>query len=179
MSKTRRIILISLFAAISVALDIFKEMIPFLNMPSGGSINISLIPLVAASFILGIRDGIFTSLIAFMISTMFGLNNIYISIPQYFFDYILPTLILGLSSIFYKNKKILEMEFGILFVMSIRTFSLVISGMYFWFEESVVAGSFEALVGSLAYNVPYSFITLIVLVIIVPLLVKSVSKYLL
>ena len=38
---------------------------------------------------------------------------------------------------------------------------------------------FGALVGSLAYNVPYSFVTLILLVIIVPLLVKSVSKYLL
>lgn len=179
MSKTRRIILISLFAAISVALDIFKEMIPFLNMPSGGSINISLIPLVASSFILGVRGGIFTSLISFIISTIFGLNSIYISFSQYFFDYILPTLILGFSSIFYKNKEIKEMEFGILFVMFVRTLSLVLSGMYFWFEESVAAGSFEAFVGSLVYNVPYSFITLVVLLIVVPLLCKSVDKYLL
>lgn len=179
MSKTRRIIIISLFASISVALDIFKEMIPFLNMPSGGSINISLIPLVASSFILGINGGVLTSLIAFLISTMFGLNDIYISLAQYFFDYILPTLILGFSSIFYKNKKIKEMEFGILFVMLVRTFSLVISGMYFWFEESVAAGSLAALVGSLAYNVPYSFITMLVLLIVTPLLVRSIDKYLL
>lgn len=179
MSKTRRIIIISLFASISVALDIFKEMIPFLNMPSGGSINISLIPLVLASFILDIKGGVLTSLIAFLISTMFGLNDIYISLAQYFFDYILPTLILGFSSIFYKNKKIIEIEFGVAFVMLVRTLSLVISGMFFWFEESVVAGSFGALIGSLAYNVPYCFITLIVLLIITPLLVKSVDKYLL
>lgn len=179
MTKTRKIIIISLFAAISVALDIFKEFIPFLNMSSGGSINISLIPLVAIPFILGIKEGLITSLIAFMISCMFGLNSFFISFFQYLLDYIFPTLILGFSSLFYKKKNIFEMELGIIFTMLIRTFSLIISGAIFWIEDSTVSGSLAAFISSSIYNIPYSFLTLIMLLIVVPLLVKSINKYLL
>ena len=168
-----------MFASISVALDIFKKMIPFLNLPNGGSINISLIPLVISSFILGKKSGVLTALIAFSVSTVFGLNSIYISLPQYFFDYILPTLILGFASIFYKNKKVYEIIFGIIFVMAIRTTSLIISGMYFWFESTVAAGSLEAFIFSFTYNFPYNFLTTLMLLICTPLLVKSIDKYLL
>lgn len=178
MTKTRRIVIISIFSCLSVVLDIVKAFIPFLNMPSGGSINISLIPIVLICFILGTKDGIACAVISFLISTIFGLNSIYISPVQYLFDYIIPSVCLGLAALFYKNKNILEMEFGIIFVMLIRTISIIISGTYFWFESTTVAGSSVALIGSIVYNLPYCLLTTIMLLLVIPLLKKVLDKYL-
>ena len=45
-NKTKELVLIALFIALAIVLDYIKEFLPFLNMPSGGSINIALIPVV-------------------------------------------------------------------------------------------------------------------------------------
>lgn len=178
MTKTRRIVIISIFSCLSVVLDLIKELIPFINMPSGGSINISLIPIVLICFVLGTKDGIACAVVSFLISTIFGLNNIYISPLQYLLDYIIPSICLGLAAVFYKNRKNLEMIFGISVVMIIRTISIIISGAYYWFESTSVAGSKEAVIGSLVYNLPYSLLTTLMLLLVIPLLKKVLDKYL-
>ena len=178
MKKTRKIVIISLLCSISVALDIVKKFIPFLNLPSGGSINISLIPIMVASFTLGLKEGMVCSFLSYLISFAFGLNNIFLSVPQYTLDYLVPVMCVGGCSIFYKNKKIIEMELGIFVSMFLRTTSIVISGAYYWLSSTTIAGSLEAYVGSIAYNVPYAIITMIVLMISVPIIVKVANKYL-
>ena len=70
------------------------------------------------------------------------------------------------------------MELGIIFSMILRTLSIIISGSIFWLESTAVAGSKEAVIGSIIYNVPYALVTLIVLMITVPLTTKLVNKYL-
>ena len=178
MKKTRKIVIISLLCSISVVLDIIKEFIPFLNLPSGGSINISLIPIMVASFALGVKEGILCSFISYLISFALGLNNIFLSIPQYSLDYLLPVVCVGGCSIFYKNKNIKEMELGIFVSMFLRTTSIVISGAYYWLSSTTIAGSLESYIGSIAYNAPYAVITMIVLMISVPIIVKVANKYL-
>lgn len=178
MNKTRRIVIISIFCCLSVVLDIIKEFIPFLNLPSGGSINISLIPIFVCGFCFGIKEGLACSFLSFLLSSLLGLNSYIISIPQYILDYIVPFICVGLGSAFYKNKKLWQMEIGILLAMFLRTLSIIISGAYYWIESTMLAGSKEAIIFSITYNVPYALLTTILLMITVPLINKMLRKYL-
>ena len=90
----------------------------------------------------------------------------------------MPSASIGLCSIFYKKKKIYEVEIGIIFSMMIRTFLLVVSGAIFW-PSDVAANSKEAWIASLSYNVPYCFMTMIILLIIIPIIIRSIRKYML
>ncbi len=178
MNNNKKIVFISIYCALALVLDYIKSFIPFLNMPSGGSINISLIPIVVCSFHLGVGDGVICGLLWWLVSSILGLNPYFISVFQYFFDYIIPSGIIGISSIFYSNKKIIEIELGIIFMMFIRTFCIVLSGALFWSGSSSTT-SFEAWNISIIYNLPYSFITTIVLLIVVPTIIHSLKKYML
>ena len=178
MNKTRRIVIISIFCCLSVVLDIIKEFIPFLNLPSGGSINISLIPVFVCGFMFGVKDGFICSFLSFLLSSIFGLNSYIVSVPQYILDYIIPFACVGLASIFYKDKKFWQMEVGISLAMLFRTLSIIISGAYFWIESTMLAGSKEAIIFSIAYNAPYALMTTILLMITVPLINKMIRKYL-
>ena len=66
MNKTKRIVIISVLCSLSVVLDIIKEFIPFINLPSGGSINISLIPIMVCSFTIGLKEGMICSILSFL-----------------------------------------------------------------------------------------------------------------
>lgn len=178
MKKNQKLVFISIYCALALVLDYIKTFIPFLNMPSGGSINIALIPIVICSFHLGYLDAIVCGLLWWLVSSLLGLNPYYISIAQYIADYIFPSGIIGVSSIFYKNKNIFEIEIGIIFMMIIRTLCLLISGAIFW-PNGVASNSIQAWSASFVYNFPYSFATLIMLLIIVPIIINRLKKHML
>jgi len=177
-NKTKKLILVAIYIALACALDIIKEFIPFLNMPSGGSINIALIPIALASFHLGVKDGCITGLLWFIVSSIIGLNKYFISFGQIIFDYIIPSIIVGASSFIYKKKNIIEIEIGLFITMLIRTFALCFSGAYFWFDGEGGALSIASWIYTISYNVPYSIATLIMLMIVTPILLKALKKYL-
>lgn len=178
MKKNQRLVFISIYCALALVLDYIKAFIPFLNMPSGGSINIALIPIVICSFHLGTSSGMLCGLLWWLVSSLLGLNPYYISISQYTIDYIVPSIVVGISSLFYKNKNLFEIEFGIALMMIIRTFCLVLSGAIFW-PEGIASGSIQAWMMSLAYNLPYSIATLIMLLVLVPIVLRSIKKIML
>ena len=180
MNKTvKRMSFIAMYIAIAVILDYLKtSFLPFLNMPFGGSINIALIPVVVASFHLGIADGLITGFLWWLITTLLGLNPWIVNAGQYLLDYIIPSCVVGLASIFYKKRTLLEIELGVLLVMVLRTLSVVVSGAYFWVEDTVVAGSWPAWVASFAYNGTYNIMSCVMLLIIIPIIVRSIRKYL-
>ena len=166
----------AIYVAMAIALDYIKEFIPFLNMPSGGSINIALIPIVMGSFHLGTFDGIAIGLLWWLVSSIMGLNPYYVSLLQYICDYIIPSGIVGLSAVFYGEKKSkLEIVAGIVLAMSIRTFFIVLSGAIFW-ADGVAQGSNAAWLASLIYNGPYSLATLLMLLLITPALIRKLHK---
>ena len=178
MKKTTRLVFISIYVGLALVLDYIKSFIPFLNMPWGGSINIALIPIVISSFHLGILDSMIVSILWWLISSIEGLNPYYINIMQYILDYILPSIIVSLSAIFYSKKHLSSIYLGILFTMIIRTCILIISGTYYWPGE-LASGSIQAFVASIAYNLPYNFFTMIMLQIITPIVIRSLKKYML
>lgn len=175
MNKNRKLVFISIYCALALVLDYVKAFIPFLNMPAGGSINIALIPIVVCSFHLGTLEGVVSGLLWWLLSSILGLNPYFISIGQYIVDYIIPSGIVGICSCFYSKKNIFEIEFGIILMMIIRTLSVVVSGAIFW-PEGVASNSVEAWSASLVYNLPYSIGTLIMLLIVIPIVLKSIKK---
>ncbi|MDO4941035.1 MAG: energy-coupled thiamine transporter ThiT [Erysipelotrichaceae bacterium] len=175
MNKTKRLVSISIYVALALVLDYIKAFIPFLNMPSGGSINIALIPIVVCSFHLGVKDGIIAGFLWWLTSSVLGLNNWIINVYQYIVDYIIPSVLPGCCSFLYKNKKLIEMELGIFICMSIRCLALIVSGAIFWPGEAA-SNSIAAWVSSTVYNFPYSVITMIMLMVVSPLISKSFRK---
>lgn len=176
-NKTKELVLIALFIALAIVLDYIKEFLPFLNMPSGGSINIALIPVVVGSFVLGYKKGILIGIMWWLLTFVLGMNRWFLSIPQYLLDYIIPSSIVGISSIFFKKKKTAEIVLGIVVAMLIRTISIIISGAIYW-PGDAASGSVAAWAGSLSYNLPYCLATMVMLIIIVPIILKSIKKYL-
>lgn len=175
--NTKTIVLLAMYVALSIALDYFKEMLPFLNMPQGGSVNIALIPVVVAGFHLGASNGLLCGALWWLITTLMGMNEWFVSVPQYVLDYILPSIVIGGASLFYRKKNIYEVEAGIIIAMVVRTFSIVLSGAYYW-PDGVAAGSSAAWIGSMAYNLPYSIATMVMLMMVVPALLKSMRNLL-
>ena len=178
MNKNRKLVLISIYCAIALVLDYIKTFIPFLNMPSGGSINIALIPIVICSFHLGITSSIICGFLWWFVSSILGLNPYYVSLFQYIIDYVLPSTIVGIVSMFYIKRNIFEIEAGIILMMIVRTFLLILSGAIFW-PQGIASGSRQAWIASTLYNLPYSFATLIMLMIVVPIAIHSLKKYML
>ena len=174
MNRTHRMVMISVYVAMALALDYVKSFIPFLNMSSGGSINIALIPIAVCSFHLGCFNGVVAGMLWWLVSSIMGLNPYFLNIVQYAADYIIPSGIVGLSSLFYRKKKIVEAEAGILLMMLIRTFFLVLSGAIFWSDEI----SWASWSYSLTYNLPYSLATCVMLMAVVPLVLRSFKNYL-
>lgn len=167
----------AIYVALALALDYFKEMLPFLNMPQGGSINIALIPIVLSSFHLGPVKGVAVAGLWWLISSLMGLNDSILNVVQYLLDYIVPSFIIGLAGIFYKKHTLLEIEIGIFLTMLIRTLSILISGVYFW-PDGVAAGSWAAWVASFGYNLPYSIATCVMLMIVIPLIMTRLKSQL-
>ncbi len=172
--ETKDIILIALYAALAIVVDYFKELLTFLDLPMGGSINIALIPVVVGAFHLGPKKGVLIGFLWWLVSSLFGLNPYFINVVQYLLDYIVPSVIIGASSIFYKKRSLLEAEAGILLTMAIRTLSIVISGVYFW-PDGVAAGSWAAWMASLSYNLPYCIATGVMLMAVVPIVISRIK----
>lgn len=178
MKKNQRLVFISIYCALTLVLDYVKSFIPFLNMPSGGSINIALIPVALSSFHLGISGGMLVGFMWWLVSSILGLNPYYINVFQYFVDYILPSIVVGLCSMFYSKKNNFEIELGIIVTMLIRTFILTLSGAIFW-PNGVASNSLLAWSASIIYNVPYCFASMIMLLITIPIIINSLKKYML
>ncbi len=166
---------IALYVAMAIALDFVNKLIPFNEMPTGGSfVNLALIPLVIGSWHLGIKKGFLMGILWWLISSFFGLNPYYLNIVQYSLDYIIPALAVGLVGIYNFKKNLFFMEFGIFLMSLVRFFSTLLSGAYFWLDNTA-SGSFLAWLNSLKYNFPYNFSCMIFLMIICPLVFKRID----
>ena len=91
--KTRKIVFVGLYIALAVVLQYVSGLIPFLQMPNGGNIDLGVIPVLMASYQFGYKTGIFTGLLCWLINLVLGISGSwFVSIPQYLLDYILPIL---------------------------------------------------------------------------------------
>lgn len=178
---TRNLAFAAFYAALAVALNYLNTVAPIIQMPNGGSLEITVIAIFLTSYHLGWKWGMGVAMISWLIGLMFGLNNYMVSFPQVFLDYIAPVLFIGLASVTPRihigTFNLSNVYTGVFVGMFLKYASHVLAGVYFWFPEGSAAGSSAAWVYSaLTYNLGYNGLTLIVALIIVPILVKRLSK---
>lgn len=166
----------ALYISLAIVLDYIGQFIPILQMPNGGSINIAVIPVLISSYHLGYKKAVGVGLGWWLVGFIYGLNNWYLNPMQYLLDYIFPMSCIGLASLFPKIFKISNIYTGTIMVGIIRFLSTLLSGVYYWPPEDMVAGSKEAWIFSFTYNIGYNLATIIVAVIFVPIVINIIRK---
>lgn len=174
--SVKDLVLMAFYAALALVLDYVSAMIPFLQMPQGGSINLAVVPVFVASYHLGWKKGLVSGLLWWLIGFIMGLNNWYVDPMQYALDYIIPAAICGLAAILPRIGSISNLYSGVVVMMILKFISHVLSGVYYWPPEGAARGSVAAWTYSLGYNLWYNLATLVVALILVPLLVNRLSK---
>lgn len=164
----------ALLVALYVVLEYAGMFIPFLQMPQGGSIELYWIPVFAASYLLGWQYGTAVAILSWAVSFMLGIPMYFVKPLQVMLDYIMPLIVCGLASAYWKGKN--RYIVGVTAAMVLKYISQVLSGVFFWPPEDSVAGSSAAWVYSLSYNSWYNLATLAVCIILVPLLMKRLEK---
>ena len=174
--KIKFMVFIALYAALALVLDYVSALIPFLQMPQGGSINLAVIPVFVASYQLGWKGGAATGLVWWLVGWIMGLNSWYVSPMQYALDYIIPAAICGFASAMPRIGKLSNIYTGVAAMMILKFASHVLSGVYYWPPEGAARGSVPAWTYSLGYNLWYNLATMIVALILVPLLINRLRR---
>lgn len=173
--KVKDLVFMGMYVALALVLEYISQIIPILQMPLGGSINLGVIPIILASYHLGWKNGFSAGFLWWFVGfTLFGFNRWYLNPAQYFLDYLIPDTIIGLAvlmpKLFMKN----NLYTGIVLVSVIRFLANVLSGVFFYFPEGSAPGSVGAWVYSLNYNLWYNLATMVVAIIIAPILIKRI-----
>jgi len=160
--KVRQITYIGMYLALFYILDYITKMIPFLDMPQGGSIGLSVIALLLASYHLGYKQGILVGLLSIFIQYLTG--DVYMpSFMPFFLDYIFAFGIYGIASVF---PNISVFYSGIVITGILRFISHTVSGVYYY------GSSWQA---SVAYNGPYMLATTLVAMVMVPMIYSRIK----
>lgn len=177
--KTRNMVFAAFYLALAIVLNYLNTIVPIIQMPNGGSLELMVIPLFIASYHMGWKRGACISFLAWVVGTMFGLNNYVLSPLQVLFDYIIPFVAVGLGALFpaihIGRCKVSNIYVGIIGGMLLRYVSQVISGVYFWPGDGA-AGSLPAFIFSINYNAGFNAVTLIATLLISPVLILRLRK---
>lgn len=174
--QTRDLIFIAFYVALAIVLDYISTLIPFLQMPQGGSINLAVIPIFVASYHLGWLKGMAAGLLWWLVGLLFGMNNYFVDPCQYALDYIVPAAICGMAAMMPRIGKLSNLYSGVVIMMILKFAAHLLSGVYYWPPEGAVRGSAAAWTYSIGYNLWYNVATMIVALILVPLLIHRLSK---
>lgn len=98
--QIKTIAFMAIYMALYIALKMVGNMIPFLQMPNGGSIELELIPLMIASYHLGWKYGVLCGLASFLLTIVLGFPMYFVQPIQILLDYVLPISIVGMVSLF-------------------------------------------------------------------------------
>ena len=147
----------ALYAAMFIVLD----RITLFHMPQGGSVNLSSVALLLASYHLGWKNGLLTCVVANGLLYVTGSMNFYSSIFSLFFDYLFAYCGYAFASVFPNIGKFYS---GVLITNLFRLLCSTLSGI-------IAFGS--GVWPSLEYNGSYMIPVTIIGLIVVPLLMEA------
>ncbi len=157
--SVKELVLMAFYVALFMVLDTFVNTLHILQMPNGGSLGVSTLALLMASYHLGWKKGLIVSILSvfaqFLTGPMYTPDLI-----GFLLDYFIAFSVYGLASIF--------PNFGFLFTgvfitNLVRFISSVISGVIVYQTT---------LWGSITYQTAYMLPTVIMSMIVLPLLYK-------
>lgn len=143
--NTKTMVIIALFAGVHFCLS----KIQFIQYPQGGGIDLlSSLPILMVGILYGPTIGMTCGLVSGLI-ILLGEQLFIVHPAQFLLDYILPTILLGLSGICGSEKKS-KIFLGCLIVLVFKVTVHVISGCVYFYEYAPVGWS--PLAYSLVYN---------------------------
>lgn len=162
----------AIFAALAVVLSLISKIIPFLELPQGGSFSLSMLPL----FIYGFRRGVSAGAI---MGFVYGLVNFItdgyiIHWGSLFFDYLIPfSLVAAAAGLFMNGAKkgsYKHIVIGVLLGGLLRYVMHGFSGVIFFGEFTDGNSWFYSFI---LYNLPYMLVSTIGSLLFVLLLAKN------
>jgi len=138
-----------MLVALGTAISFLSEMIPFLNLPFGGTITIaSLLPLVIISYLYGISWGLGSGFVYALLQMAVGfrtvsalflpdsdsyMGSVGIALTILLFDYVLAFTAVGLGGVFRDRlSRRWALVWGSVFALSLCYFFHVLSGAVFY-----------------------------------------------
>ncbi|NLC54467.1 MAG: hypothetical protein GX769_01125 [Erysipelothrix sp.] len=161
---TREIVLLAVYAALFLALELIQNQFAFFKMANGGSWSISVVILMLASYHLGWKKGVYISLISVVLQFLSGDMYLATGIFGFVLDYVLGYGVYGLAVLFPNYKFVYT---GVFMANLLRFILSTISGMLFYKT---------GLIGSMAYNSTYMIPTLLTSMVLVPLIHSRLKK---
>ncbi len=164
--QTRELTRMALYIALFIALDWFSgNVLP--TMPQGGSLGLSTIVLIIASYDLGFTKAIVLNLVALAVSHLFDAPW-FVSWPQYLLDYSIGYAAYSVARYFGNEK---NMTFAVVVPNAIRFFSSAVAGVLYYGVPWL--GSFLYQAG---YIVPTMIVSMIVLPVLLPRLRDNLNS---
>ena len=159
---TKDLVYMALYAALFIVLDVAVNTLGILQMPNGGSLGVSVIPLLMASYHLGWQKGTVVAVLSILLQ--------YVTCPMYtpdligfLLDYFFAFSVYGLASLFPNYKWFYS---GVLITNLVRLISSTLSGILVW-ETAPWA--------SLVYNATYMIPTTILCLVLLPLVMPRIK----
>ncbi|MBR3356712.1 MAG: energy-coupled thiamine transporter ThiT [Solobacterium sp.] len=100
-SRIRSMSYMALYVALYIVLKWVGNMIPFLQMPNGGSIELELIAVFIASYHLGWKGGLAVAILSWLITIVLGFPMYFYWPVQILLDYVLPLAACGIASLLF------------------------------------------------------------------------------
>lgn len=160
--SVKDLVLMAFYVALFMVLDTFVNTLGIFQMPNGGSLGVSTLALLMASYHLGWKKGLFVSVVS--VFAQFATGPMYTpDLLGFLLDYLLAFSVYGIACLFPNFGYFYT---GVLVTNFIRFVCSTISGTVVWGVD---------LWGSIVYQATYMVPTLILGLIIVPLLYKAVE----
>ncbi len=136
------------YGAVCIALSFILSYIRLWKMPNGGSVTAaSMLPMLLYGYMAGPLWGTVAGIAYSVLQCM--QDPYFLSIPQFFFDYIFPFLaISALSGVFRTGKKPLDIYLGFTLAIVVRYACHVFAGIVFWADSA----PYNPILYSFAYN---------------------------
>ena len=162
--SVRDLVLMAFYVALFMVLDTFINTLPMLQMPNGGSLGVSTLALLLASYHLGWKKGLAVAIVA--VFAQFITGPMYTpTLIGFLLDYLLAFAAYGLASLFPNFGFFYS---GVLVTNAIRFICSTVSGVVVWETP---------LWGSITYQATYMIPTLIIGIILIPLMMKFLEPY--
>lgn len=160
--SVKDLVLMAFYVALFMVLDTFVNTLGIFQMPNGGSLGVSTLALLMASYHLGWKKGLFVSVVS--VFAQFVTGPMYTpDLLGFLLDYLLAFSVYGIACLFPNFGYFYT---GVLVTNFIRFVCSTISGTVVWGVD---------LWGSIVYQATYMVPTLILGLIIIPLLYKTVE----
>lgn len=105
-SKIRTLAYLALYVALYAVLKFVGNLIPVLQMPNGGSIELELIAVFICSYQMGWKWGVADAILSWLISIVLGFPMYFVQPVQVLLDYVFPLMFCGMASLLWPFKDV-------------------------------------------------------------------------